>query len=53
MRTRQDYYLGPLHVIIRGYTDSPQYGALVWGCASRNPTLDVWVHQTLITLRKR
>lgn len=47
---RKDFYIGPLHIIIRGYTDDPQYGTLLWG--SNNKTLDIWFNRTLFTFRK-
>ena len=51
-RERKDYYLGPLHVIIRGYSQGPQYGILTWSIHRRH-TVDVWFSQTLITFRRR
>ena len=47
---RKDLYIGPLHIIIRGYNDDPQYGTLLWG--SSDKTLDIWFHKTLITFRR-
>ena len=51
-RERADHHVGPLHVIVRGYTDNPQYGCLLWGGRDGiGRTLDVWVRQTLVTFR--
>lgn len=47
---RKDLYIGPLHIIIRGYNDDPQYGTLLWG--NTNKTLDIWFNKTLITFRR-
>jgi hypothetical protein len=47
---RHDYFLGQLHIIVRGYTD-PQYGALLWG--GRSKTLDIWFNKTLFTFRRK
>ena len=49
---RKDLYVGPIHIIIRGYNDDPQYGTLLWGREINNPTLDIWFHKTLITFRR-
>jgi hypothetical protein len=52
-RRRKDYYFWRLHLIVRGYTDEPQYGILMWRCLKRDPwTLDIWFGQTLYTFRK-
>lgn len=48
---RKDLYLGPIHIIIRGYNGDPQYGALLWGKEIGSPTIDVWIKQTLFTFR--
>lgn len=48
---RKDYHLGRLHLITRGYPESPQYGVLLWGGRGHGWTLDVWVHRRLYTLR--
>ena len=48
---RKDLYVGPLHIIMRGYREGPQYGTLFWGREVRNPTLDIWIKQTLFTFR--
>jgi hypothetical protein len=49
---REDFFVGPVHIIWRGYKSHPQYGFLAWGSA-RRWTLDVWIHQRLLTLRRR
>lgn len=51
MQDRKDLLLGPFHLIVRGYRDSPQYGVLLWG-RRRSRTLDIWVYRTLLTLRR-
>lgn len=48
---RKDFYIGPLHIIMRGYRENPQYGMLFWGKNIKDPTLDVWIKQTLFTFR--
>lgn len=52
--SRIDRRIGRLHYIRRTYKDDPQYGFILWG-VGRNlflvPTLDIWIHRTLITLR--
>ena len=52
---RRDYLWWRLHLIIRGTGRDPQYGALLWRARNtqRRWTLDVWVKQTLFTLRAR
>ena len=50
--TRRDYQVGPMHLIVRTHSESPQYGVLLWGgYHSPGRTFDVWVRRTLITLR--
>jgi hypothetical protein len=51
-REREDYYLGPLHVIIRGHLQGSQYGILTWSIQRRH-TVDIWFGQRLITLRRK
>ena len=51
-RKRKDYYFGPLHVIVRGHAQGPQYGILTWSI-HRKHTIDFWFGQTLITFRRR
>ena len=51
---RIDRRMGRLHYIQRTYKDDPQYGVLAWGRDSHRllvPTLDIWIHRVLITLR--
>lgn len=50
-RERKDYFLGPLHVIVRNHSESSQYGFLTWSI-NRKHTLDIWFAQTLITIRR-
>ena len=50
-RERKDYFLGPVHVIVRGHSESSQYGFLTWSI-HRKHTLDIWFAQTLITIRR-
>lgn len=45
-------HAGPLHLIVRNYRDDPQYGFLAGGRRGTR-TLDIWVRQTLFTLRWR
>lgn len=50
-RQRRDYFLGRLHLIIRGY-NTPQYGVLTWRAHRHEPfTVDVWARRTLLTFR--
>lgn len=49
---RKDWYLGPLHIIVRGYKENSQYGALLWGRKIRSTTLDIWFNKTLITFTR-
>ena len=50
VRPRRDWFIGPLHVIVRGYREPAQYGCLLWS-TGHGWTFDVWIHQTLWTLR--
>jgi hypothetical protein len=50
-RERKDYYFGPMHVIVRGHLQGPQYGILTWSIHRRH-TVDIWFAQTLITIRR-
>lgn len=53
IKPRKDYYFGRLHLIVRGYRDSPQYGILMWRAFKSEPwTIDIWIRQTLYTFRK-
>ena len=50
---RRDHFLGPLHIIVRGYRDSPQYGCLLWGGRRVGGwTFDIWLGRTLYTFRR-
>jgi hypothetical protein len=51
-REREDYYFGPMHVIVRGHLQGPQYGFITWSIDRRH-TLDVWFGQTLLTFRRK
>lgn len=49
---RIDRRIGRLHYIRRSHENQePQYGFLCWGSKYYSPTLDIWIHGTLITLR--
>jgi hypothetical protein len=49
--SRRDYRVGSLHLIVRPYQDSPQFGCLLWSYR-RRWTFDIWAGQTLWTVRK-